>query len=375
MKFDANLVENIKFLPEYSVCIVGAGAAGITLATQLGNRGYKVALMEGGGTEFSENSQDCYKGKVTGDPYFDLDITRLRYLGGSTNHWQGWCRSFEKVDFERDYLGDHYSWPIEYKDILKYLDEACKILEINNKFDAEITDKSSDIKKIVFQFSPYNQDGGLPVQFGIKYKEQIDNSENVDLFLNSNLIDIDGNSSKIKSAIFSNYNNKSFNVEAKYYIFAMGGLENPRYLLWFAKKYGNKFFDKSSPIGKYWMEHPHFTLGEAILTRDFSSHRYWSISEESQKKNSILGCGLRLNLYPHTELKKKIIKLLCVAPKLGKKVADLAKKELLCNVGLNAAWEQSPDIKNMIKLDKTKDKFGIPRINLNWKKEILIEKQ
>ena len=52
----------------------------------------------------------------------------------------------------------------------------------------------------------------------------------------------------------------------------------------------------------------------------------------------------------------------------------MAKKELICNVSLNAAWEQSPDIKNMIKLDKAKDKFGIPRINLNWKKRMIDRK-
>ena len=37
----------------------------------------------------------------------------------------------------------------------------------------------------------------------------------------------------------------------------MGGLEI-LYLLWFVKKYGNKFFDKSTPIGNI-DEDPHFT--------------------------------------------------------------------------------------------------------------------
>ena len=369
MKFDSNDIEKINSsLPDYSVCIVGAGAAGITLATELAKHGHKVALMEGGGNEFSENSQDCYKGNVIGDPYFDLDITRLRYFGGSTNHWQGWCRSFEQIDFERDYLGEHYLWPIVHKDISVYLEEACKILEVNSKFEKKDIDTSSQIKKIIFQFSPYNKENGLPVRLGLKYDEFIQNSETIDLFLNSNLVDIDGINTKVKSAIFSNYKGDKININAKFFVLAMGGLENSRYLLWFANKYGNKFFDNSTPIGKYWMEHPSFGLGEAIVSNNFSRHMFWSLKEEAQKNNGILGCGLRLILYPHTELKKKIIKLLCIAPTLGKKVAEMAKKELICNVRLNAAWEQSPNIKNKITLDSLKDKFGIPRINLNWKK-------
>ena len=47
----------------------------------------------------------------------------------------------------------------------------------------------------------------------------------------------------------------------------MGGLENSRYLLWFAEKYKSKYFDTKCPIGKYWMEHPHFTLGSALVNK------------------------------------------------------------------------------------------------------------
>jgi hypothetical protein len=365
MKFDANDIKNInKSLPEYSVCIIGAGAAGITLATELGKRGYKIALMEAGGEEYSEKSQNSYKGKVLGDPYFDLDITRLRYFGGSTNHWQGWCRSFEKIDFERDYLDEHYSWPINKKDISSYLDEACKILEIENNFEEENLDNINQIKKINFQFSP-------PVLFGPKYYNFFQNSENVDLFLNSNLIEIEGTKTKVKSAIFSNYSGDKININAKIFVFAMGGLENSRFLLWFSEKYGNKFFDNSTPIGKYWMEHPHFRLGEAIVEKKFSKHMFYSTENKAQKNNGIMGCGFRLIMYPHSELKKKIIQLMCVAPKLGKKIAELAEKNLLCSVQFRAAWEQAPNVKNKITLGDSKDQFGIPRINLNWKKRKL----
>ena len=59
------------------------------------------------------------------------------------------------------------------------------------------------LKKIIFQFSPYNKENVLPVQLGSKYGEFIQNSETIDLFLNSNLVDIDGINTKVKSAIFS----------------------------------------------------------------------------------------------------------------------------------------------------------------------------
>jgi len=168
----------------FDVAIVGAGAAGITLALKLAGYGKTIALIEAGGDEFSEESQQIYVGKTIGDSYFQLDHTRLRYFGGSTNHWGGWCSSFEPADFNRGYLGDEYKWPIKFDELDRFRAEACDILEIQNSF----VDKRFDwprIQSIKFQFSP-------PVRFGSKYKESLAKSPKVHVFLNSNLVDVGG---------------------------------------------------------------------------------------------------------------------------------------------------------------------------------------
>ena len=60
----------------------------------------------------------------------------------------------------------------------------------------------------------------------------------------------------------SSYNGIKASVKANEYVFAMGGIENSRYLLWFYKKYKNNFISNDNSLGRYWMEHPHFTLGK-----------------------------------------------------------------------------------------------------------------
>ena len=77
-----------------------------TAATRLGRKNKSVLLIEAGGTEFDEVTQSHYKGKVIGDNYFPLDITRLRFLGGSSNHWGGNCAPLDKIDLA--------NWPINY---------------------------------------------------------------------------------------------------------------------------------------------------------------------------------------------------------------------------------------------------------------------
>ena len=49
----------------YDFCIGGAGVAGITLALKLAAAGKRVALLEGGGEDYSDRSQSIYEGKVT----------------------------------------------------------------------------------------------------------------------------------------------------------------------------------------------------------------------------------------------------------------------------------------------------------------------
>jgi choline dehydrogenase-like flavoprotein len=68
---------------------IGSGPAGITIARKLSAAGIPVVIFEAGGADFTEESQAFYSGKTVGDYYFDLDITRLRYFGGSSNHWAG----------------------------------------------------------------------------------------------------------------------------------------------------------------------------------------------------------------------------------------------------------------------------------------------
>ena len=73
---------------ETELCIIGAGAAGITLALSLRDAGFRVLLLESGGLEFEESTQALYSGDNTGLANYDLDASRLRHsAGGSTNHW------------------------------------------------------------------------------------------------------------------------------------------------------------------------------------------------------------------------------------------------------------------------------------------------
>jgi len=111
----------------YDVCIAGTGPAGITLARKLSQAGLQVVLLEAGGLDYSEQSQDLYECESIGHDGWPK-LTRLRYFGGTSNHWSGRCRPFERSDFEDREINGLPGWPIRYSCIEPYLNEAMEFL-------------------------------------------------------------------------------------------------------------------------------------------------------------------------------------------------------------------------------------------------------
>ena len=66
MLYDLNTLGKNTAIKNYDVCICGAGPAGITIARILAEAGKTVALLEGGGLERTEDSQNIYQGKNIG---------------------------------------------------------------------------------------------------------------------------------------------------------------------------------------------------------------------------------------------------------------------------------------------------------------------
>src|SRR5688572_23483875 len=90
----------LRDLVKVDYCVVGTGPAGITCALKLATASTRVLLLEAGDQHISAESQQLYEGEVVGDDYFPLEVMRLRFLGGTSNHWSGWCRPLDQIDLE-----------------------------------------------------------------------------------------------------------------------------------------------------------------------------------------------------------------------------------------------------------------------------------
>ncbi|MGI9220173.1 MAG: FAD-dependent oxidoreductase, partial [Woeseiaceae bacterium] len=87
------------------VCVVGAGAAGITMARKLAADGNKVCLLESGDFNIDEKVQELYDLENIGYPMRENFMSRVRFFGGSCNLWAGRSMRLSPIDFEqRDWV-------------------------------------------------------------------------------------------------------------------------------------------------------------------------------------------------------------------------------------------------------------------------------
>lgn len=358
----------------FDYCIIGTGPAGITCALSLATNGTRVALLEGGGREYSERSQNLYRGQVIGDPCFALDATRLRYFGGTSNHWAGWCRPLDPFDFEAKGAFRETQWPIAKADLDPYLRPAAKILEIPDVPEDRLI-AGSGFKQFGFVFSPR-------VNFATKFGERLVSDDGVFLLFDANLTDLETNGGSITSAKVVDSNGNRRRVRARRYILATGGIENSRLLMWSNVQTNGQLVKNANALGRYWMEHPHLNLGEAILaskhpyiTDDwipfFNNDRnvaFFAPTPDTIVEEGILNCGLRFFPVSYEGARKIVADIACVAPDWGKRALHQLGKNLVCGGQIQAVIEQEPRAVNRIELSDERDALGIPRPRLHWQK-------
>lgn len=240
------------------ICIVGAGAAGITIAKEFINTDMNVLLVESGGVKFHHPTQFLYRAENIGRDYQPMEFTKRRQFGGSTVTWFGRCRPLDELDFETRSWIPYSGWPFDKTHLDPFYIRAkdyCQLVSDDYSVDTEYF-KENGAQTKRFYFSP-------PVNFGEIYKNELANAKNMDVLLHANVINIglkkDGAS--VDRILCKTLNGKTFTIKAKVFILAASALENTRLLLASRDIRSNGIGNQNDLVGRFFMEHPHIFNG------------------------------------------------------------------------------------------------------------------
>jgi choline dehydrogenase-like flavoprotein len=256
------------------ICIVGAGAAGITLARELADGKTRIALFESGGFEFEEETQNLYEGEIVGHPFPLLVMDRLRFLGGATNHWSGSCRPFDAIDFEQRAYVKNSGWPFDKAALDPFYQRAHAICQLGPyTYDAKdwgadvaaAVDFGSDarLRTGIYQYSP-------PTRFGEVYRQDLTTAAGLTVYLNANLVDIDTDAGArdVTGLRLACLRGPKLQGRGQLYVLATGGIENARLLLNANKVRNTGLGNEFDLVGRYFMDHPYIPNAATILFTD-----------------------------------------------------------------------------------------------------------
>ena len=252
----------------HDVVIVGGGAAGITLAGELSDAGLDVGLAEGGGRTPTRRSQRRYRGPLTvgeGMDYPPLEAYRLRYFGGTTNHWGGWCRPLDPEamrgrpgvgdgwPFGRDELDPWYEIAHRWCDIGRTEYRADRLGDSGAALAADVGDRL-DLQ--VLRISP-------PTRFGTEYASVFEPAGRAPtVYLRANCVGIETDGTRATGVTVVDEDGHRHVLGGDAVVIACGGIETVRQLM-LAKKAGATI-DAADLLGVGWHEHPHVSMGSVL---------------------------------------------------------------------------------------------------------------
>ena len=289
------------------LCIVGAGAAGLTLAAALSHTRTKIVILEAGGPKRSALAQAFYQGEVSGNHPAAHEF-RVRALGGTSTIWGGGCVPLDPMDFMHRPWVPESGWPMEYSHILPFYRQALDAAEAGAfAFDAPspLID-SVDGEAFRTSLERFSR----PTNFWKRWRPILKKSENIRVVLNAAAIDIrlkaDGRN--VDHILAAAPDGRRFRVRALNFVLAVGGLETARLLLASNKDHCCGVGNQSGWVGRGYMCHTAAVEGVVTLAGGQQSARFGHerdgdgvyyrrrllLTERAQRDRRILNLAFRL---------------------------------------------------------------------------------
>jgi choline dehydrogenase-like flavoprotein len=395
-------------VPRHSdVCVIGAGAAGLLLATRLSAMGCSVTLLEGGGHGQEARSQKLYRGEITGLSHEGLQLGRFRAFGGSTTQWGGQILELADFDFEpRRHVGGS-GWPFSKSVLKEYYERALHYegLERTEREDTRVHAalglKHLDIGP---EFSLLYSRHCRERNFAARHENALSRSETLRTFFHANVVglNLSADGSAIASAKVRSFSGREAEVTAERFVICVGGIESTRLLL---QPDGSRKvpWQVNGVLGRFFQDHilldclpldvvsPKLAEGYFGYAKldgfQYRAHVHLSLAAQADHETldvagtinpfqkNIKGSERAFRMLSQLVRERKLPALADLAreaPYIPKNITDLLFRRLL---GEGHAWrrtmltlhcEQSPRSASRISLSERRDMFGMQITKLHW---------
>lgn len=243
---------------EPDICIVGAGIAGLVLATELARHGLVVLVLEGGGERDEARSQALFQVQTAARPHAGAVYGRARVLGGSSTRWGGQLLPLEPLDFveRQEIVGS--GWPITGMELGHYVERAPAYLRMG----PVASDATSARRRQ--RALPAWQPDRLQPRWSVwapwrfrnvarNLRDDLQRQGGLVVATHANVVEIVGQGDRVDGLRVRSYGGREQRVRARAYVIACGTIETARLLL--ASRAALPVLQHLPAIGRYFIDH------------------------------------------------------------------------------------------------------------------------
>ncbi len=272
------------------VLVIGGGPAGMAVAQGLDRSGLDVLILESGGLEETQQSEELNRVVVDPANWTDEQVrrrneyhgaqawhwghdrqgygVRCRVLGGSTAAWAGKSAAFGAIDFAERHWVPNSGWPIDINDLTEALDRAAVCLNLSaNCYDDRLwellqrppPEPRPDPKVLgsfFWQFARSRINPMDVMRFGTEFTHEPPRDCRVITGATVTGIITDQTGKIVTGVEVSDSSSERHSVQASTVVLAASAIENARLLLNSRTHSPNGLGNEHDVVGRYLMDHP-----------------------------------------------------------------------------------------------------------------------
>ncbi|MBZ5657014.1 MAG: GMC family oxidoreductase [Acidobacteriia bacterium] len=392
------------------LCVIGSGAAGLALASEMIPSRKNVVLVESGGQDHEPLTQALYDVTVSGLPHPGSTQGRFRILGGSTTKWGGQTLPLMPSDFQVREWVPNSGWPISFEELNPYYERACRFLLVDRfNFDTDLfpylrtRPPYFDQEQLWYHFSKWGPKPNLREH----YLPGIRAASNCSLLLHANVTDIqlDEGRNRVASIQVRSLQGHRATLRAQAFVLCAGGIETARLLMANNKQVPGGIGNEYDLVGRYFQDHPSAFVGRLDPSNAARAQQLFNVFHKRGLKYSVRTTATpkwqrvhkTLNIsmgatFVQDDSTLQDLKDIYVAMRQRQLAPDLLRKLLRtirhpasallpayyfllrsrsfapgARMLIGLTSEQEPNRESRISLSDTTDALGMPRANVCWK--------
>ncbi|HEV2630193.1 MAG TPA: GMC family oxidoreductase [Pseudolabrys sp.] len=256
MLLDLNITEAGKQTVSADVAVIGAGLAGLLLATQLAQTGLRVVVLESGARTQEEDRHALNEVVQAAQIYGGAEDGRFRCLGGTSTRWGGAMLPFESADLTAHPPGWDVDWPLQLQELSAYFDRVERLFALpEGSYRSECNPDLAEARP-GFQIRSAKWPAFRMRNVTHVLRDLLAGDAGPEIWLNATAteFELDG-AGTVQSVSAVSPGGRKLTVSTRCVAITAGAIESTRLLLLLDRRQAGRVFGESGPLGRYFNDH------------------------------------------------------------------------------------------------------------------------